>query len=85
MAGYLKGIGDSALRVNEILPGFDARINKFLCGHTAGIIRGDYNEFAANIIDRGVIIKSGMLQGYGYFTCSDTDTQINFVMPSSTN
>lgn len=85
MANYLKGIGDSVLRANEILPGFDARINKFLCGHTAGIIQNDYNEFSATIIDRGVIVKSGMLQAYGYFACSDIDTQINFVMPSSTN
>lgn len=85
MANYLKGIGDSALRVNEILPGFDARINNFLIGHTAGILKGDYDEFSANAIDRGVIVKSGMLQAYGYFACSDTDTQINFVMPSSTN
>ncbi len=84
MANYLKGIGDLALRVNEILPGFDARINNFIIGHTAGIIKNEYNEFQATIIDRGVIIKSGMLQGYGYFACSDTDTQINFVMPSTT-
>jgi hypothetical protein len=85
MANYLKGIGDSVLRTNEILPGFDARINKFLIGHTAGIIKGEFNEFSANIIDRGVVVKSGMLQAYGYFACADTDTQINFVMPSSTN
>jgi len=74
MANYLKGIGDSVLRTNEILPGFDARINGFLIGHTAGIIKGEYNEFSANIIDRGVIVKSGMLQAYGYFACADTDT-----------
>jgi len=85
MANYLKGIGDSVLRTNEILPGFDARINGFLCGHTAGIIKGDYNEFSATIIDRGVIIRSGMLQAHGYFACADTDTQINFVMPSTTS
>lgn len=85
MATYLKGIGDSVLRTNEILPGFDARINGFLCGHTAGIIKGDYNEFSATIIDRGVIVKSGMLQAHGYFACADTDTQINFVMPSTTS
>jgi hypothetical protein len=85
MANYLKGIGDVVLRVNEILPGFDARINNFLCGHTAGIIKNEYNEFAATTIDRGVIIKSGMLQSYGYFACCDTETQINFLMPSTTN
>jgi len=84
MANYLKGIGDSALRVNEILPGFDARINNFIIGHTAGIIKNEYNEFQASTIDRGVIVKSGMLQAYGYFACSDTDTQINFIMPSTT-
>lgn len=85
MANYIKGIGDSVLRTNEILPGFDARINKFLIGHTAGIIKGEYNEFSANIIDRGVIVKSGMLQAYGYFACADTNTQINFIMPSLTS
>lgn len=84
MANYLKGIGDSALRTNEILPSFDARINNFIIGHTSGIIKDEYNEFQAAAIDRGVIIKSGMLQVYGYFACSDTDTQINFVMPSTT-
>ena len=84
MANYLKGIGDSALRVNEILPGFDARINNFIIGHTVGIIKNEYNEFQASTIDRGVIVKSGMLQAYGYFACSDTDTQINFIMPSTT-
>ncbi len=85
MANYLKGIGDAVLRVNEILPGFDARINNFLCGHTAGIIKNEYNEFAATTIDRGVRVKSGMLQSYGYFACCDTETQINFLMPSTTN
>jgi hypothetical protein len=85
MANYLKGIGDALTRSNEILPSFDARINNFLCGHTAGIIKGDYNEFAGNAIDRGVIIKSGMMQAYGFFGCTDTETQINFIMPSMTN
>ena len=47
MANYLKGIGDAATRANEILPSLDARINKFFMGHTAGIIRGEYEEFAA--------------------------------------
>jgi hypothetical protein len=84
MANYLKGIGDAATRVNEILPSFDARINRFLIGYPAGIIQGEYNEFHATPIDRSVIVKSGMLQACGYFGCSDTDTQINFVMPSTT-
>lgn len=84
MANYLKGIGDAATRANEILPGFDARINSFIIGHTAGIIKNEYNEFQANSVDRGVIVKSGMMQAYGFFACSDTDTQINFIMPSTT-
>lgn len=84
MANYLKGIGDAATRANEILPGFDARINSFIIGHTAGIIKNEYNEFQANTVDRGVIVKSGMMQAYGFFACSDTDTQINFIMPSTT-
>lgn len=25
-----------------------------------------------------------MMQAYGFFACSDTDTQINFIMPSTT-
>jgi hypothetical protein len=83
MANYLKGIGDAATRANEILPGFDARINSFIIGHTAGIIKNEYNEFQANTVDRGVIVKSGMMQAYGFFACSDTDTQINFIMPST--
>jgi len=84
MANYLKGIGDAATRVNEILPSLDARINNFLCGHTAGIIKGEFNDFSASAIDRGVIVRSGMFQAHGYFGCSDTDTQFNFVMPSTT-
>jgi len=84
VANYLKGIGDAATRVNEILPSLDARINNFLCGHTVGIIRGEFNEFYATAIDRGIIVRSGMFQAHGYFGASDTDTQINFVMPSTT-
>jgi hypothetical protein len=84
MANYLKGIGDAATRVNEILPSLDARINKFLVGHTAGIIRGEYNEFSAQIVDRGVAVRSGFLTAHGYFGASDTETQINFVMPTGT-
>jgi len=84
MANYLKGIGDAVTRVNEILPSFDARINNFLIGHASGIIRGEFNEFNANTIDRGVRIRSGMMQAHGFFGACDTDTQINFVMPSAT-
>lgn len=84
MANYLKGIGDSATRANEILPSFDARINNFLCGHTAGIIKNEFNEFSASAIDRGVVVKSGMIQAHGFFGASDADMQINFVMPSGT-
>jgi len=84
MANYLKGIGDASQRINEILPSLDARIYYFLCGHTAGIIKGEFYEFAANAIDRGVRVRSGMMQAHGYFGCADTDTQINFVMPSTT-
>lgn len=69
MANYLKGIGDAATRANEILPGFDARINSFIIGHTAGIIKNEYNEFQANSVDRGVIVKSGMMQAYTNNKC----------------
>ena len=85
MATYLKGIGDPISRTNEILPSLDAKINKFLTGHTAGVIQGEYNSFSAELIDRGVIIKSGLLQAYGYFGCSDTETQFNFILPTGTN
>jgi hypothetical protein len=85
MANYLKGIGDAATRVNEILPSLDAKINSFLVGHTAGIIKGEFYEFAATAIDRGVVVKSGLFEAYGYFGATDTETQINFIMPSGTN
>ena len=85
MANYLKGIGDTAMRANEILPSLDARINNFLCGHTAGVINDEFNEFSASTIDRGVVIRSGLMQAHGYFGASDTETQINFIMPSTTN
>lgn len=85
MAYYLKGIGDEALRINEILPSFDARINKFIIGHTAGIISGEFNNFYASAIDRGVVVQGGMMQAYGFFGMSDSNTQINFLMPSTTS
>ncbi len=84
MANYLKGIGDSVARINEILPSFDARILYFLTGHPSGIVRGEFYEFNASKVDRGVVIASGLMQAHGYFGCADTDTQINFVMPSTT-
>lgn len=85
MATYLKGIGDPLSRTNEILPSLDAKINKFLIGHSFGIIQGEYNNFSAELIDRGVIVRSGLLQAHGYFGCSDTDTQFNFILPTGTN
>lgn len=85
MVNYIKGIGDAATRTNEILPSLDARINYFLCGHTSGIIKAEFYEFSASKIDRGVMIKSGMIQAHGYFGCADTDTQINFIMPATTS
>jgi len=85
MSNYVKGIGDAATGVNEILPVMDARINKFLLGHTAGVIKGELGEFDAAKIDRGVIVKNGFMQAQGYFGCGDTETQINFVMPGTTN
>jgi hypothetical protein len=84
MAYYLKGIGDEATKVNEIIPSLDAKINYFLAGHTAGIIKNEFYEFAGTAIDRGVIIKGGLMQAYGYFGCADTETQLNFVMPAAT-
>lgn len=84
MANYLKGIGDQVARVNEILPSFDARINHFILGYASGILKNEYYEFLASSIDRGVIVRAGMMQAYGFFGCTDTDTQINFIMPSTT-
>jgi hypothetical protein len=84
MANYLKGIGNPATRVNEILPSFDAKILNFLTGHMSGIIRGEFYEFDAYSVDRGVAVKGGLMQAHGYFGCCDTETQINFVMPSTT-
>jgi hypothetical protein len=83
MAFYLKGIGNEASRINEILPSLDAKIYKFFVGHYTGIIKG-FGDFAATAIDRGVVIKNGTLQAHGYFGCSDTDTQFNFMMPAIT-
>ena len=85
MAYYLKGIGDESRRINEILPSFDARINKFIIGHTVGIISGEFNDFYASAIDRGVVVKGGMMQAYGYFGMSDAEQRFNFVMPSTTS
>jgi hypothetical protein len=82
MAFYLKGIGDAATRQNEILPRLDACINRFLTGHDNGVLRGELNEFSHQLVDRGIVIRSGILQSQGYFAMSDTDTQINFVLPS---
>jgi len=84
MANYLKGIGDASARINEILPSLDARIYNFIIGHTAGIIRGEFYEFNARVITRGVVVESGMMQAHGFFGACDTETQINFVMPSTT-
>jgi hypothetical protein len=84
MAFYLKGIGDTVTRTNEILPALDARINKFLVGHTAGVIKNEFYEFTAQTIDRGIVIKSGMMVAYGYFAMTDTDVQFNFMTPSNT-
>jgi hypothetical protein len=38
----MKGIGDAPTKVNEILPLLDAKINHFLTGHTAGIIKNEF-------------------------------------------
>ena len=83
MASYLKGIGDIATRTNEILPSMDARIYNFLAGHTSGVIENELNRFQAQAIDRGVRVRSGMMQAHGYFGLTDTDTQFNFVMPQA--
>lgn len=85
MALYLKGIGDIATRVNEIIPSFDALIYNFIVGYPSGVIKGDFYEFNATIIDRGVRVQSGAMQAYGYFGMSDADEVINFVMPSLTS
>lgn len=82
MAYYLKGIGDIATRENEILPSFDARILKFIIGHTVGILSTELNKFSASTIDRGVVVRSGVMQAYGYFGMSDSEVRFNFVMPS---
>jgi hypothetical protein len=83
MAYYMKGIGDAATKINEIIPSLDAKINAFIVGHTAGIIKNEFYEFAATAIDRGVRVQGGLIQAYGYFGAADTETQINFVMPST--
>ena len=83
MAYYLKGIGDRASGRNEILPQFDARIMYFLIGNQNGIVNGELNSFAFQSVDRGVRIRSGFMQAWGYFAMLDTDVQFNFVMPSA--
>lgn len=85
MAYFLKGIGDTATKANEILPSLDARINKFIVGHESGVIAGDYGEFDARKIDRGIIVKGGMAEAHGFFGVSDTEVQFNFVLPAVTN
>jgi hypothetical protein len=84
MAYFLKGIGDAQTGKNEIKPSFDARINKFLTGHTAGIIKDELEEFGSAIIDRGVRIKSGMLCAYGYFAMSDAPSDFFYSVPTGT-
>lgn len=83
MAYFLKGIGDRNLGKNEILPQFDARIMYFLIGSQNGIISGELNNFSYISIARGVQIRSGFMQAYGYFAMSDTDVQFNFIMPTT--
>lgn len=85
MATCLKGIGDTALRQNEILPSFDARINRFILGQNVGVIKNELAEFSIELLDRGVIIGTGMAVAFGFFGLSDTATQFNFIMPVTTN
>jgi hypothetical protein len=82
VAYYLKGIGDKISGVNEILPQLDARMINFLVGVQHGIITGELNSFGFTTIDRGIRIRSGLLQAWGYFAMSDTDVQFNFTTPS---
>lgn len=84
MAYFLKGIGDAQTGKNEIKPSFDARINKFLTGHTAGIVKGELEEFGSAIIDRGVRVNSGMLCAYGYFAMSDAPSDFFYSVPTGT-
>jgi len=83
MAYYLKGIGDRITGKNEILPQLDARMINFLVGIQHGIISGELNNFGYTTIDRGIRIRSGLLQAWGYFAMSDADVQFNFTMPSA--
>jgi hypothetical protein len=84
MGAVLKGIGDTATEVNKIMPSLDASINRFVCGHTSGIIRSEFYEFAAQVTGRTVTVRGGLLQAYGYFGASDTEKQITFGTSSGT-
>ena len=83
MAYYLKGIGDRVTGKNEIMPQLDARMINFLVGNQHGIISGELNSFGYTTIDRGIRIRSGLMQAWGYFAMSDADVQFNFTMPSA--
>jgi len=83
MATYLKGIGDSLSRVNEIIPSFDAKIFNYLCQNSGGgICWSESNRFALTHVDRGVNIGAGMAHAYGYFGMSDSVVRLDFIPPS---
>lgn len=82
MANYLKGLGDLHTRQNEILPSFDAKIFQYITQNSPGICALDSNKFVLTNIDRGVSIGPGMMQAFGYFGLSDTQTDFTFVYPT---
>ena len=83
MAFFLKGLGDPATRVNEILPRFDASIFNFLTQTNPGVCWWENDKFNATVADRGVNIGAGMVFCHGYFGMSDSTHRINFTLPAS--
>jgi len=83
MAFFVKGLGDAAARINEILPRFDASIFNFLVQLNPGVCAWEANRFNATVADRGVNVGVGMVFCHGYFGMSDAIHRINLVLPAS--
>ena len=87
MAFIVKGIGDSANRINEITPRMDAEILRFLSQHAPGVWRTGVatNHFGlgVNQANLSVTVWMGIAQAFGYFAMSENTRNFNFVRPAS--
>ena len=78
MAFVLKGLGDQATGKNEILPSADALFFDFIVGIPGCVLKNKLWEFAVTFVDRGVRLRPGAMQAYGYLGISDSDYQVSF-------